>query len=280
MSSDPIKAVLFNIDETLFDYEHSFRAGIQAVRASWPSSLAVNLDDLIHIYRNTLKQMADAGCTENGVPLSERDGFHAGIFFQAIQTGRAARSCAKMLNDIFTEAYMKNRQTTPNVRMAFMWMKIRRYKIGVVTRQSRNRQTEMLRSLELLSEIDVIVTTRDVNHGNINQPDMYRLAADVLDVWPWETVMVGSDLGHAEGALGALCKFVLYKPGSSDSDGVFQGRTGFRVLMDFMHMPTILGSPEVINWRLSIEEEVESSEKSERTSLRFTPEWSPLTPES
>src|SRR5262249_22143731 len=46
----PIKAILFDLDDTLFDHHHSLRSGLSAVQAIYQPLQARPLDDLVLTY--------------------------------------------------------------------------------------------------------------------------------------------------------------------------------------------------------------------------------------
>lgn len=287
MSSDPIKYVLFNVDDTLFDHQRALRAGIELVLSYCPHLAAIGVDEAIDLYREALNLHAQGEQPENGTQCTEWNGFHVNILFRALNEPIPSRGGAMMYKACFDEGYMNHRRTVDHVREVFSWLKASGYQIAVVTKQPRQRQEATLRTLGLLCAIDEIFSTYYAETTWFVSPAVFSYAAAHLGVDPWNMVMVGRGQEHAEAALGALCKYISFDPSAEADSYVFEDRICFRAFKSFDYLPTILQEPDLINWRVSIEtdetdivasESLESVKGNKRLETPEPPPWSPITP--
>jgi HAD superfamily hydrolase (TIGR01509 family) len=87
------------------------------------------------------------------------------------------------------------------------WLKGMGVKVGVATNSIRHTSTTMLGFAGLLGNLDVLVTNEDVEHAK-PAPDIYILAASLLNLEPKEIVVVEDHDYGVQAAQSAGCRVI------------------------------------------------------------------------
>lgn len=187
MIMNQTRAVLFDLDDTLFDHQYSSREGLAIVHAQYPCFWRVPLVDFFSEYQQLL------------------DEYHARMFQGELSLGEAryerfkqlfARHGEMLTFDAIEQAvrfyfqtYLKVRRAVPGSKALLERLKRSVY-IAVVTNNRLAEQREKLRACGLDSFIDSLIVSDEV--GAIKpDPKIYWAALERIACSPQEAVMVG-----------------------------------------------------------------------------------------
>lgn len=283
--SNIITTVLFDIDRTLFDHDRSLRAGIQAVQECCLALKFRDTDELISAYRTHLKrfEVSIDKDLHDGRELgpAELCGFYVNIFFLVLNCEDLILLSRETYEDLYMQAYSRCRYAIPNARETLLELKRKGYAVGIISRQDRAREKDILRTLGLMDHINILVTEAGFEDEVHDLPDIFAYTTDKLGCRPWDAAVVTHDGEFVQEAIGAMCNAIWYNPDDTSVSGKYvYNRTGLRVLKDFRHLPQLLNLGDRLNWRVSIEQDDESQQGAglpEGWSTPEPPSWSPLT---
>ena len=182
-----IKAVLFDLDDTLFDHQHSRRCGLRALQATYPILQSVSLPVLETRHEMLLAANYDqvlqgkismdaariarmqALCEAYGLPLSAGE-------------AESATLC-------YRQAYEQNRRAIPGIKPLLEALK-ERVRLGIITNGLVDVQHEKLRICQLTGYFDAFVISEEVG---VKKPDpkIFSIALKELDVKAPEAGFVG-----------------------------------------------------------------------------------------
>ena len=191
MTSTPsaIKAVLFDLDDTLFDHLHSTRQGLLAVCEAYPGLQQRSLDVLFTDYTRLLDEV-HLRVLEGTLTIDEARRERFRRFFQL-----HAPDTEDLLNVVehaamlHREHYQANRQVVAGT-VPLLEHLHKQVKIAVVTNNIVAEQVEKLHYLRLKHLIDELVTAEET--GFIKpDPRIFHVALERLGCRAEETVMVG-----------------------------------------------------------------------------------------
>lgn len=187
MISQTIQAVIFDLDDTLFDHYHSVRAGLVAVQKAYPDLQQRTLDDLTHTYVDLVESL-HIKVLQGLLTLDQARIQRIQSFFRnyghTIPVDEA-QTCA----NLYRGAYQAARQTVPGAITLLEHLRTH-VKIGIITNNASFEQREKLDFCKLTSLIDVVVISEEVGVIKPN-PAIFFIALDRLACSGSETVMVG-----------------------------------------------------------------------------------------
>jgi 5'-nucleotidase len=182
-----IQAVLFDLDDTLFDHLYSSRCGLAALHRHYLCLQQESLDELDRLHMDLLELYH--GEVLQGVRTLEsarRERFRQlfacyGERFDDVQADIAAES--------YREVFLNNRQLVPGARQLLIRLRAD-VRIGIVTNNMLGEQTAKLAHLGLTDLIDALITSEEVG---VAKPaaGIFAAALDHLRCVPTEAVMVG-----------------------------------------------------------------------------------------
>ena len=203
-SRRPVRGVMIDLDDTLFDHRLSSRAGLEALRQAYDVCDACAIDALESLYQSLVAEvhhqvlrgelsLAD-GRTERTRQLFAGLGqtIDQATAGEAAMVYRDAYQAARVPIDGALELLRKLRQSAP---------------VAIVTNHKHDEQIRKLEQIGLMTEIDHLVTSGAVG---IEKPvaGIFEFAMAKLGVSPDETVMFGDSwAADVEGAaaLGIRC---------------------------------------------------------------------------
>ena len=182
-----VKAVLFDLDDTLFDHKFSRLKGLAALQEKYPQLKAVSLQELEEEHEKLLS--ADYDQVLEG-KLSIVDG----------TTQRIRKLCsnygvdldldeAKSTANLYTKEYMKSRQPVPGSKELLNALK-KHALLGLVTNGLLQPQIEKLRVCHLGEPLDFIVISEAVGYKKPGK-EIFELALKQAYVRPSQAVYVG-----------------------------------------------------------------------------------------
>lgn len=200
--SRPLKAVLFDLDDTLFDHLHSTRQGLLAVCRAYPCFQQRPIEELFADYTRLLDEV-HLSVLNGSLSIDEarRERFRRFFLLHGPETNDLLQTIehAALLH---RETYQASRQAVAGVGPLLEYLH-ERVKIAVVTNNLVAEQIDKLRHLKLDRFIDELVTSEET--GSIKpDPGIFRAALERAGCRAQETVMIG-DAWQADvlGATGA-----------------------------------------------------------------------------
>ena len=183
-----MKAVLFDLDDTLVDHQHSYRSGLVALRDQFAPLRQQSLEALDAVYNQWLETL-HVGVLEGRYTLLEarRERFRQ-IFRHCDATISEAD-----LEDVIAlhhRVYRDSQRPIAGVIPLLDHLQHGGIKIGIVTNNLTAEQQGKLRQCGLESYIDVMVTAEDTG---IPKPDpaMFHAVLAHLDCAADDAVMIG-----------------------------------------------------------------------------------------
>lgn len=206
-----IRAVLFDLDDTLFDHAGCAREALTAVQNCHESLRAMSFDALERTHAALLEQL-HTDVMLGRVPLDEarRQRF---VRLLAACGDETAGETAGHLAATYRDTYRDVRRALPGAAGVLAAVRQREARVGIVSNNLLEEQLDKLRTCGLDSLVDALVVSEDVG---ISKPDpgIFRVALDRLGIAPAEAVMVG-DSWSADvlGARAAGIRAVWFNPG-------------------------------------------------------------------
>ena len=194
------KAILFDMDDTIFDHALTCRRALGRLRTTEGILRSRTLDEVWREYMRLLDAVSPyvlAGQITVGEARVER-------FRQLARLcgGEISREAAAELSRKYRTHYQVLRRTVPGVRHVLERLRGRAV-VGVVTNNQVAEQEEKLDYLRLRSLIDFIVVSEGVGVAKPD-PQIFRIALERANALPEEAVMIGdswiSDVGGARNA--------------------------------------------------------------------------------
>lgn len=185
----PVKAVLFDLDDTLFDHLYSTRQGLHAVCQAYPCFQQRPLDELFSDYTRLLDEV-HLRVLEGSLTIDEarRERFRRFFLLHGSETEDllTATEHAAMLH---RETYQASRQVVAGAIPLLEHLR-GKVKVAVVTNNLVAEQVEKLSHLRMDHLIDELVTSEET--GSI-KPDagIFRVALERLACDAREAVMIG-----------------------------------------------------------------------------------------
>lgn len=182
-----MKAVLFDLDDTLFDHKFSCLKGLTALQEKFPQLKTASLQELEREYDKLLSvdydrvldgkiSIVDA-TTQRIRKLCEMHSINLDL--------EVARKTA----DLYSKVYMKNRQIVPGVKELLITLR-KKAILGVVTNGLVQPQIEKLRSCQIAEPIDFIVVSEAVGYKKPSK-EIFEVALKRAYVKASEAVYVG-----------------------------------------------------------------------------------------
>ena len=200
------QAVLFDLDDTLVDFQHSRRCGLRAIQELLPALAPVPIEELELVHEEQLQanypQTLRAGLSDEEARLERLRGVchHHGIDPDDTTLAQAATAYAR--------AQQSNTRMVPGVPELLDALR-GRVKIGVVTNGPAARQRGKLEGIGIRAEdLDALAISEEV--GALKpDPTIFRHALTELDIAADSATMVGDSwdkdvLGALESGLHAV----------------------------------------------------------------------------
>ncbi|MCC6866165.1 MAG: HAD family hydrolase [Ignavibacteria bacterium] len=183
-----IKTVLFDFDDTLFDHHHATREGLRAVWKRYTCFHETILDELVNEYYNQLEKLHFEDVFYGKMTPEEAriERFKCAFINKGVEVDFDTTNNAAY---IYRNSYLKNRKSTEGAAELLKKFK-KKYKIGIVTNNLINEQTEKLQHLGLSEYVDLLLTSEEVCSRK-PEKKIFQTALSRLDSSPENTVMIG-----------------------------------------------------------------------------------------
>jgi putative hydrolase of the HAD superfamily len=185
-----MKAVIFDLDDTLFDHTTS---ATRAIHAWVPRLGGTPTDELVAqwfvIERRNFDQWLAGTLTHQGQRRGRLRDFLPLI-------GHPVPAGDDELDEIFAgflDCYRQSWAAFPDARPALEVARSNGWRIGVLTNGSTPQQNAKLAEIGLAGLVDVVSTSESLGFSK-PAPQAYHLTCEALGVDPAETLMIGDNL--------------------------------------------------------------------------------------
>jgi len=180
-----IRAVIFDLDDTLFDDDACMRAGLVGVAAAHPRLAGRSAEDLLPEYKRAV--LADWPAFQAGhLTLVE---FQSRRFERLHEVWGLVEVPGEESFAHFRAGYQGARKVIPGGLELLQALRHRGVKVGILTNFLREEQQDKLDHCGLTPWVEALVTTSEAPPKP--DPGSYRAILEALDVRPEEAVMVG-----------------------------------------------------------------------------------------
>jgi HAD superfamily hydrolase (TIGR01549 family) len=204
-----IHAVLFDLDDTLFDHRGCARDALSAVQRAHEILQSLPFDALERAHAAFLEQL-HGEVMLGRVPLETARIERFRRLLQASGVS-ADRETASQLASIYRDTYKGRRRAVAGARELMAAIK-RRARVGIVSNNLLDEQQEKLRICELEPLVDALVVSEE---AGVSKPDpaIFHLALDRVGATAEESVMVGDSwVADIEGARATGIRAIWFNP--------------------------------------------------------------------
>ncbi len=190
------KAVLFDLDDTLYDYSKVHNKALKASFNVLSKKIKLSYKKFLYLYNISRaeinRELAGTASSHNRV-----------LYFQRLieKTHNTVDSDIILsLYETYWNVFLNNMKLKKNVIKLFKYLKNNNFKIAIVSDLTTHIQLRKLSKLKIVDYIDFIVTSEEAGSEKPN-PIMFLLALNKLNVLPSEALMVGDNIDRdIEGA--------------------------------------------------------------------------------
>ena len=230
-----MKCCMFDLDNTLYDFDRAHAAAFQALTDRAGVLLGVPPERFRALYQDAMDEQADRAWPES-------PGIHSRLIRCQIllEWLGLPLSHAPVLSRTYWSAFLDAVRPVPGVRECVETLRRAGYRIGIGTNMTAMHQYEKLERLGLLDALDFIVTSEE---AGADKPDrrLYDLCVRKAGCPREACVFVGDNPVHdVEGARNAGLRAVWYCPDPAvEADAP--------CIRSLSELPDLLASPEF--WR-------------------------------
>ncbi len=210
-----IKALWFDLDDTLFDHTYCVCRGLDAIRGKYPdfgkgptSELAILYNRALnHVYVNYLRGEID---------YQEMRRRKLEFLYATAEIRQSDAPPLDEFHAIYDAAYRIHRRATPGCMEIVKHFADRGMSLAILTNGGQAIQEDKLRTIGLEWMVPHLVTSERAGAPKPD-PQIYEWALEQTGHDPENVLMVGDNLENdVEGALRCGLSAVLYAPGMSE----------------------------------------------------------------
>lgn len=188
MTRSAVRAVLCDLDDTLFDHTHASLCAVTALHGAVPEFGCWSIDELASRHRECLEVMhLEVLAGRMSIPEARHERFR-----RLLVSARAAEAdrLALELAPAYRQAYEIGWRSVPGALSLLAELKNRGVKILVVTNNVTDEQRVKLGRCGMTAYVDELVTSEDVG---VQKPDprIFQVAMEHAGVTTDEAVMLG-----------------------------------------------------------------------------------------
>ncbi len=202
-----IKAVVFDLDDTMYSYQNAHRYAFQAVSSYAVHQLGTTPEQFEALYKRKMSEhLARIGSNCSAI-------HNRLIRFQLmVEELRLPLSHAPVMESLYWRTLLAHMEPSPGLKETVEALKAAGYRIGVGTNMTADWQYEKLERLGLLDLIDFLVSSEEVN---AEKPDrrLFLACVEKAGCLAQECLFLGDSIAHdVAGALGAGMQAAWYAP--------------------------------------------------------------------
>ena len=202
-----LRAILFDLDDTLFDHRHCAREALAAVQRTYACFAALEFDRFQHAHAEhleTLHLQVLAG--ETGIDDARIERFR-----RLLAAADGAEEEAEAVARTYRACYVAARQAVPGAKALLAHLR-RHARIGVVSNNLLSEQREKIEQCALDTHIDALIVSEETG---VSKPDprIFEIALAQLGAAPDEALMIGDSwTADIEGARAAGIPAIWFNP--------------------------------------------------------------------
>ena len=182
-----IRAVLFDLDDTLFDHRYSSQSALATLYARYACLQQKSLAELNDLHKDLLEHYHRELLAGRHTLDSARHERFRQLF--ACYGEQLAEEETAAASECYRTVFMANRQLMAGAGQLLAYLRTR-VRIGIVTNNMRDEQTAKLAHLGITELIDELITSEEVGLAKPD-PGIFVAALQRLHSTPAESVMVG-----------------------------------------------------------------------------------------
>jgi putative hydrolase of the HAD superfamily len=225
-----IKSIIFDVDDTLYDFTSAHGAALHALTAFAEDALGLSAEAFVALHRETFRlQQARSGRTAASHNRLIR-------FQMMLETLKKPVALAPAMAELYWTALLARAKALPGAAETLTRLREMGMAIGVGTNMTANWQYAKLKRLGLMAYVDYIVTSEEAGVEK-PAPGLFMLCAEKAGCSPGECAFVGDSLpSDALGARDAGMAAYWFNQ-SADPVDVLEGVTRIRA---FSELPALL----------------------------------------
>jgi putative hydrolase of the HAD superfamily len=210
------KAIFFDLDNTLYDYDSADKLATQALYDEFKKGNDISFDEFKKVYSDSKEEVkrklvGTAASHERILYLQE-------LVERVDKTFQSDR--IMKLYHAYWDTLIENAQLFDGVMETFQWLKSNNIKIAMVTNLTTYVQIRKIENLGLSKYIDFLITSQEAGYDKPH-PANFLLALHKVNLLAKDVLMVGDDLNSdIEGAQALGIKTVLYEFGKQENSKV------------------------------------------------------------
>ena len=218
------KAVVFSLDNTLFDHYHSLRCATSVIQNKYAILNGHQLGDLIDKFNIAFRAVHDDDLSRGVLP-EDMHIVSVRSFFTELGLAEPSLNEVDEFLASYKPAYRSNRRATPGSVETLVRLRENGYLLAIVTSGQTEIQSAKAEVIGIRHLVDRIFTSEEAGHC---EPDrlMFDYAVKALDTSPDMVHMVGASAEtDIEGAFDAGLSAILYSPVTQESQRLIHGET-------------------------------------------------------
>ncbi|PCD44711.1 hypothetical protein AU210_000167 [Fusarium oxysporum f. sp. radicis-cucumerinum] len=239
MESQPLPTmVFFDLDNTLFNHQHSLYSAISAAQRISPLLQEIPLKVLAEKYNETLNHVYDR-YLRNETAHQDQDAEKVKLFFKSLGLEEPDSQHIEHFRNVYKTAYRKNRSALPGSIQTLRRLRDNGYRTAIITNGPTESQIEKVKAIGVFDLVERVITSQEVGHP---KPDVriFQYALEKLEVQPHCAYMIGDSVeADIKGAVNAKITPILYSPSSNTSLEVLYGKI-IPVIRQFDQLPMAL----------------------------------------
>ncbi len=183
-----MKAVLFDLDDTLFDHKNSRLKGLEALQKKFPKLKAVPLKELEEEH-DRLLGAADFCHVPTGELVMADATTHSISKLCAMYGINLSIEDEKSVVNLYNQEYVKNRQSVPGTKELLTTL-MNYAKLGVIAYGPLEQQKEKLKACQIDDLLDYFIIAENECYKKPSQ-QLFEVALEKVGVQPSDAVYVG-----------------------------------------------------------------------------------------
>ena len=178
------KGIIFDLDDTIYSYTNSHDKSIQTVFEYLQVKYNItNIHTIYETIKTSLKYELDTTASSHNKSI---------YFKQLLEHYHIDLSILQTIQNLYWTTFLENIETFEGAREFISWNKSIGIKIGILSDYETEYQIQKVDKLDVLSYIDVIVTSEEVG---IEKPSrhMFQTVLNKMKMTPDEIIMIGDN---------------------------------------------------------------------------------------
>ena len=183
-----IKAVIFDVDGTLYDYDSAHAVGMEALDAYVGRKLNMDPASFRAAYKKTMKEVSN----RMGLQAAAIHDRYLRFQIMAETEGFAYSPHVLAMTDLYWNTLLDAMRPQPGIGQALERLRAGGYRLGVGTNMMVDYQLRKLERLGMLNMFDFIVTSEEAL-AEKPEPGFFRKCVEKAHAEPEECLFVGDD---------------------------------------------------------------------------------------